>query len=76
MSSVPGKPNTSESHDILLRGAYCAAVVISLLNIPLNLSSDSPASAAGLADLYTGLASYVQRCEQESNRYTLAADAG
>lgn len=75
MSSCSGKPNTSESHDILLRGAYCAAVVISLLNIPLNLSSDSPASAAGLDDLYTGLANYVQRCEQEPNRYTLADDA-
>ncbi|KAH8201432.1 hypothetical protein TruAng_004432 [Truncatella angustata] len=49
--------------EVDVRGAYCAAVVISLLNIPLGLSSDSPARAAGIEDLLTGLESYVRRCQ-------------
>lgn len=49
--------------EVDVRGAYCAAVVISLLNIPLGLSSDSPARAAGIEDLFTGLEGYVRRCQ-------------
>ncbi|KAK9424238.1 putative Terpenoid cyclases/protein prenyltransferase alpha-alpha toroid [Seiridium unicorne] len=49
--------------EVDVRGAYCAAVVISLLNIPLGLSPDSPARAAGLEDLLTGLEGYVRRCQ-------------
>ncbi|KAI9151787.1 Protein farnesyltransferase subunit beta [Paramyrothecium foliicola] len=43
------------------RGAYCAAVIISLLNIPLDLSPESPAYAAGHKDLFSGLAEWVGR---------------
>ncbi|KAH6894121.1 terpenoid cyclases/protein prenyltransferase alpha-alpha toroid [Thelonectria olida] len=46
-----------------VRGAYCAAVIISLLNIPLNLSPDSPACAAGHTGLFDGLADYVRSCQ-------------
>ncbi|KAF7558949.1 hypothetical protein G7046_g5219 [Stylonectria norvegica] len=46
-----------------VRGAYCAAVIISLLNLPLDLSPDSPACAAGHSGLFTGLAEYVRRCQ-------------
>ncbi|KAM0207551.1 hypothetical protein ACHAQI_007554 [Fusarium lateritium] len=46
-----------------VRGAYCAAVIISLLNIPLELSQDSPARSAGHTGLFTGLADYVHRCQ-------------
>ncbi|KAK7417400.1 CAAX farnesyltransferase (FTase) subunit beta [Neonectria magnoliae] len=46
-----------------VRGAYCAAVIISLLNIPLDLSPDSPACSAGHTGLFTGLAEYVRRCQ-------------
>lgn len=55
---------SGSDHD---RGAYCAAVITSLLDIPLELSPGSPAKAAGLTDLYTGLAGYVRRCKP---RYT------
>ncbi|WZH48854.1 terpenoid cyclases/protein prenyltransferase alpha-alpha toroid [Fusarium acuminatum] len=41
-----------------VRGAYCAAVIISLLNLPLELSQDSPARSAGHTGLFTGLADY------------------
>ncbi|KAK8121072.1 Terpenoid cylases/protein prenyltransferase alpha-alpha toroid [Apiospora kogelbergensis] len=61
--------------EVDVRGAYCAAVIISLLNIPLSLSSDSPASAAGLDDLYTGLASYVQRCQTFEGGISAKPDA-
>ncbi|KAM0439805.1 hypothetical protein ACHAPT_000902 [Fusarium lateritium] len=44
-----------------VRGAYCAAVIISLLNIPLELSQDSPARSAGHTGLFTGLADYVRQ---------------
>ncbi|KAK2673656.1 PFTB repeat [Fusarium oxysporum f. sp. vasinfectum] len=46
-----------------VRGAYCAAVIISLLNLPLELSQDSPARSAGHTGLFTGLADYVHRCQ-------------
>ncbi|KAI0133604.1 prenyltransferase and squalene oxidase [Xylariales sp. AK1849] len=49
--------------EVDVRGAYCAAVIISLLNIPRDLLSDSPAKSAGLADLFTGLDGYVRRCQ-------------
>ncbi|KAI1845992.1 hypothetical protein JX265_000918 [Neoarthrinium moseri] len=49
--------------EVDVRGAYCAAVIISLLNLPLDLSSDSPARAAGVTDLFAGLDSYVRRCQ-------------
>ncbi|PHH86383.1 hypothetical protein CDD83_10322 [Cordyceps sp. RAO-2017] len=46
-----------------VRGAYCAAVIISLLSIPLDLSPDSPARAAGHAGLLSGLGEWVRRCQ-------------
>ncbi|KJR89867.1 protein farnesyltransferase subunit beta [Sporothrix schenckii 1099-18] len=46
-----------------VRGAYCAAVIISILNLPLDLSPDSPAWTSDKPTLYTGLANYVQRCQ-------------
>ncbi|KAL7960084.1 beta subunit of hypothetical CAAX farnesyltransferase [Trichoderma compactum] len=46
-----------------VRGAYCAAVVVSLLNLPLNLSPESPAYAAGHTDLFSGLGEWVRLCQ-------------
>ncbi|PFH57572.1 hypothetical protein XA68_14850 [Ophiocordyceps unilateralis] len=46
-----------------VRGAYCAAVIISLLGLPLDLSPDSPARTAGHAGLFDGLGEWVQRCQ-------------
>jgi protein farnesyltransferase subunit beta len=46
------------------RGAYCASVVITLLNLPLDLTQESPAyKADGTMNLFAGLADYVRRCE-------------
>lgn len=45
------------------RGAYCAAVIITLLNLPLELSSESPAKAHGLNTLLDELPEWVARCQ-------------
>ncbi|KAM7207503.1 Terpenoid cyclases/protein prenyltransferase alpha-alpha toroid [Naviculisporaceae sp. PSN 640] len=46
-----------------IRGAYCATVIITLLNIPLDLTPESPARAGGLSNLLAGLGDYVHRCQ-------------
>lgn len=50
------------------RGAYCAAVIISLLNLPLTLSLDSPARAAGHTELFSGLGEWIRQCELFASR--------
>ena len=45
------------------RGAYCALVVVSLLNLPLQLPPDSPARGAGLRTFNDGLGAYLSRCQ-------------
>ncbi|KAK3905205.1 terpenoid cyclases/protein prenyltransferase alpha-alpha toroid [Staphylotrichum tortipilum] len=47
-----------------IRGAYCGAVIISLLRLPLDLTPESPAyKEDGSANLLTGVADYVRRCQ-------------
>ncbi|TLD14434.1 uncharacterized protein PgNI_04205 [Pyricularia grisea] len=47
-----------------VRGAYCAAVIISLLNLPLDLCKDSEAYIRDPnANLFTGLGDYVRKCQ-------------
>ncbi|KAK4232470.1 protein farnesyltransferase subunit beta [Podospora fimiseda] len=47
-----------------IRGAYCASVIITLLDLPLDLTPESPASKPdGSANLFTGLPDYVRRCQ-------------
>lgn len=50
-----------------VRGAYCATVVLSLLDLPLELPPDSPfktrPEARSTDTLLTGLAEYVSRCQ-------------
>lgn len=52
------------------RGAYCASVVISLLNIPRTLSPSSPARSAGHTNLFDGLPEWIQRCMSGTPRRT------
>ncbi|KAJ0380870.1 hypothetical protein COL26b_000710 [Colletotrichum chrysophilum] len=49
--------------EVDVRGAYCAAVIVTLLNLPLELSTDSPAWTPERPTLFTGLADYVRRCQ-------------
>ncbi|KAK0708247.1 terpenoid cyclases/protein prenyltransferase alpha-alpha toroid [Lasiosphaeris hirsuta] len=47
-----------------IRGAYCTAVIIRLLNLPLDLTPTSPAwTSDGTVDLFSGVGDYVRRCQ-------------
>ncbi|KIW89170.1 uncharacterized protein Z519_10022 [Cladophialophora bantiana CBS 173.52] len=45
------------------RGALCALIAISLLNLPLSLPPDSPARDAGIETFKDGLGEYLSRCQ-------------
>ncbi|KAI1192859.1 terpenoid cyclases/Protein prenyltransferase [Nemania serpens] len=49
--------------EIDVRGAYCAAVIITLLKLPLDLPYGSSSHAAERPNLFTGLADYIRRCQ-------------
>ena len=46
-----------------VRGAYCALVAVTLLDLPWRLPDDSPARAHGLTDFRDGLGEYLSRCQ-------------
>jgi protein farnesyltransferase subunit beta len=46
-----------------VRGAYCALVMVSLLELPIELPPDAPARAAGLETFEDGLGVYLSRCQ-------------
>ncbi|KDB20981.1 hypothetical protein H109_07104 [Trichophyton interdigitale MR816] len=46
-----------------VRGAYCAMVMIALLDLPLELPLDAPARKAGLCLFTSGLPEYLARCQ-------------
>jgi len=46
-----------------VRGAYCALVAITLLDLPWQLPNDAPARAEGLTDFRDGLGAYFSRCQ-------------
>ncbi|KAJ9292938.1 hypothetical protein DTO271G3_8236 [Paecilomyces variotii] len=46
-----------------VRGAYCAMVVISLLDLPLELPPEAAARQAGLDTFLSGLPEYLARCQ-------------
>ncbi|KAH7135729.1 terpenoid cyclases/protein prenyltransferase alpha-alpha toroid [Dendryphion nanum] len=46
-----------------IRGAFCALVVMSLLNLPLDLPQDAPARKHGLTSFMDNLGDWVSRCQ-------------
>lgn len=46
-----------------VRGAYCALVAITLLDLPWQLPDSSPARRSGLVDFRDRLGSYLSRCQ-------------
>ncbi|GME47222.1 protein farnesyltransferase subunit beta [Neofusicoccum parvum] len=46
-----------------VRGAYCAMVIISLLNLPIELPPDAPARASGLETFTDVLPEWISRCQ-------------
>ncbi|KAF3393102.1 Protein farnesyltransferase subunit beta [Talaromyces pinophilus] len=57
-----------------VRGAYCAMVTISLLNLPLELPPEAEARKYGLRTFLDGLPEYLSRCEFEKHATTTNAD--
>ncbi|EXJ90003.1 protein farnesyltransferase subunit beta [Capronia epimyces CBS 606.96] len=53
----------SEGGEEDVRGAYCALVAISLLDLPLSLPASSPARSAGFETFMDGLGEYLSRCQ-------------
>ncbi|KAG9247261.1 CaaX farnesyltransferas-like protein beta subunit Ram1 [Calycina marina] len=58
-----------------VRGAYCAVVIISLLNLPLDLPRDSPAWTESVPTLLTNLPEWVARCQTFEGGITCKPDA-
>lgn len=46
-----------------VRGAYCALVAITLLNLPWELPQDAPVRSIGMVDFRDGLGPYISRCQ-------------
>ncbi|KAF2178280.1 terpenoid cyclases/Protein prenyltransferase [Zopfia rhizophila CBS 207.26] len=46
-----------------IRGAFCALVVMSLLNLPLELPPDAPSRSQGYTTFLDGLGTWVSRCQ-------------
>lgn len=46
-----------------IRGAFCALVICSLLNLPLTLPEDAPARKCGLTEFTSGLGDWISKCQ-------------
>ncbi|RMD44458.1 hypothetical protein DV735_g611, partial [Chaetothyriales sp. CBS 134920] len=46
-----------------VRGTLCALVIVSLLDLPLELPPDAPARSAGLSTFNDGLGDFIARCQ-------------
>ncbi|EDU40933.1 CAL1 Prenyltransferase beta subunit [Pyrenophora tritici-repentis] len=46
-----------------IRGAYCAMVILSLTNLPMELPPDAPARKHGLTSFTDGLGEWVSKCQ-------------
>ncbi|KAI3321234.1 terpenoid cyclases/Protein prenyltransferase [Xylariaceae sp. AK1471] len=61
--------------EIDVRGAYCAAVLVTILKLPLDLPYDSPSRTPERPGLFTGLAEYVRRCQTFEGGISAIPDA-
>lgn len=63
MKQADGGFTMCEGGEEDIRGAFCALVVLSLLNIPMELPQDAPARKAGLTTFSDGLGEWVSLCQ-------------
>lgn len=63
MKQADGGFTMAEGGEEDIRGAFCAVVVLSLLNLPLDLPPDAPARLGGRTTFTDGLADWVARCQ-------------
>jgi protein farnesyltransferase subunit beta len=63
MKQADGGFTMAEGGEEDIRGAFCAMIVISLLNLPLDLPQDAPARKNGLTSFTDGLGEWVSQCQ-------------
>lgn len=63
MKQSDGGFTMAEGGEEDIRGAYCAMVIMTLLNLPLELPGDAPAREHGLTTFTDKLAEWVSQCQ-------------
>jgi protein farnesyltransferase subunit beta len=63
MKQADGGFTMCEGGEEDIRGAFCAMVILSLLNLPLDLPQDAPARKHGLTSFTDGLGDWVSKCQ-------------
>ncbi|KAF2025845.1 terpenoid cyclases/Protein prenyltransferase [Setomelanomma holmii] len=63
MKQADGGFTMCEGGEEDIRGAFCAMVIISLLNLPLDLPQDAPARKNGFMTFTDGLGKWISRCQ-------------
>ncbi|KAF1967714.1 terpenoid cyclases/Protein prenyltransferase [Bimuria novae-zelandiae CBS 107.79] len=63
LKQTDGGFNMTSGGEEDIRGAYCASVVLSLLNLPLELPEDAPARQQGLTSFVDNLGEWVGKCQ-------------
>lgn len=63
MKQANGGFTMAEGGEMDVRGAYCSLVIISLLNLPLDLPRDSPAKVNGDETFLTNLGEWFGQCQ-------------
>lgn len=63
MKQADGGFTMAEGGEEDIRGAYCALVVLSLLNLPIDLPQDAPARKHGFTTFTDELGNWVSKCQ-------------
>ncbi|RDI81618.1 hypothetical protein Vi05172_g8434 [Venturia inaequalis] len=63
MKQKSGGFSMASGGEVDIRGAYCGMTIISLLNLPMDLPSDSPAKINGDETFLTNLKPWIRRCQ-------------
>ncbi|CAO2655793.1 Nn.00g045960.m01.CDS01 [Neocucurbitaria sp. VM-36] len=63
MKQADGGFTMAEGGEEDIRGAFCAVVILSLLNLPLDLPQDAPARKHGLTSFTDYLGDWVSQCQ-------------
>lgn len=63
MKQADGGFTMAEGGEEDIRGAFCAMVILSLLNLPLELPQDAPTRQHGFTSFTDGLGEWVSKCQ-------------
>lgn len=63
MKQADGGFTMAEGGEEDIRGAFCAVIILSLLNLPLELPPDAPTRKQGLTSFTDGLGEWISKCQ-------------